>query len=315
MALHVNASSRASSKSAMSSKRRVREGAILLLGSSLLALTAFGVAAGCTATSVQVIDTRDGSAGSAPGSDLPVVSADQLGGACSGFGTSPGQTAAFSTDGCPAGVCVVDARNDLTLFCSADCDKVQCPPGWLCQAADHGVARACFRDPDAPAADPDAGTSSPVAFTDQKLLGYRANTSASSMLALSDFRDPAAANSDLVIVVIGSIWDAFGNKQLADLQTSTIPRVTWVGLLINGDKPDGPAAASDLASWHSQYPATNLLLDSKMEKLGSGFGVPEALPTVIALDVRTLKEVGRDVGYRAPDALKNAVDAWRAKAK
>lgn len=292
-----------------------RAGAFVV-GVSVLALSTLGVTAGCT-TTTRVVDNRDGSASSSGGNDnLPLVDADQLGGSCSGFGTSPGNTAAFATDKCPAGVCLVETRGTFELYCSADCDKVRCPTGWLCQDVDLGLKRACFKDPNA-AVDPeqDAGPPAKAAFTDEKLLGYRANSSSTAMLALADFQDKTAAKSDLVVVIIGGLWDRYGNDQLADLQTSTLPRVTWVGVVMNGTAPGSAATPSHLAMWHSKYPATNLLLDSKMEKLESGFGIPTALPTIVGLDARTLDEVGRDVGYHEESALKTLIDGWRAKLK
>ena len=84
-------------------------------------------------------------------SNLPPVSADKLGEPCSGFGTSPGDTATFQDTDCGAGICLVDLTgNDIVSYCSADCDKYSCPSGYVCKPNTLGETKhACFIDPNA----------------------------------------------------------------------------------------------------------------------------------------------------------------------
>ena len=308
----MNACEKSTSRRRMTTSRFTR--ALSAVASwAVLAASVVSLAEGCS-TTTQVVDERDGAAGPTA-SNLPPVSADQLGGSCTGFGTGIGETAAFATDMCPAGVCIVETRSTLELYCSADCDEVSCPTGWLCQPADHGVAHACFKDPNAPAP-ADSGPAQPPSYKDTKLTGYRANTSAVTTLALADFQSAAAAKGDLVVLVVGSLWDPYSPKQLQDLQTAAIPRVTWVGVLINGTSPNSAATPANLATWHGKYAATNLMLDSTFTVLGAGYGATlDAVPTLIALDARTLVELDRSQGYSMPSALASLVDGWRLKAK
>jgi hypothetical protein len=266
---------------------------------------------GCSSNNTVVVS---GAEGGAPIDDpsLPPVAADQLGARCAGYGTGVDQTAAFPSDQCPAGVCLVDGRS-FEFYCSADCDKVRCPDGWLCQATDNGVKHACFKDPSHVAATPDAGPSA-VNYLDAKLPAYRANSSTATTLALADFKDPLASSADLVVVLVGSLWDFFSQKQLATLKTVATPRVTWVAILADGSPPNTPPTAADLAKWHSNFPGTTMLLDPNVVTLGAGFGTFQAFPNLIALDARTLKEVDRNEGALVDEAALTAqIATWRSK--
>ena len=84
---------------------------------------------------------------------LPGVSADKLGQICTGFGTSPGDTATFKDDAdCKAGYCLVDLTgNEILSYCTADCDVYSCPSGYVCNPVTLGDTKhACFVDPNAP---------------------------------------------------------------------------------------------------------------------------------------------------------------------
>jgi hypothetical protein len=105
------------------------------------ALLGFVTLAGCTAT---VTSTSPN--GAAP-KDGPPIPANQIGTACSGYGTSIGDIAAFGTSDCPAGYCIVNAKDDLDLYCSADCDGHSCPTGYTCGAVTLGdIKWACLKD-------------------------------------------------------------------------------------------------------------------------------------------------------------------------
>ena len=86
------------------------------------------------------------------GAQLPPISADKLGNTCTGFGTSPGDTATFKDSAdCQGGYCLVDLTgNDIVSYCTADCDVYSCPSGYVCKAVTLGDAKhACFIDPNA----------------------------------------------------------------------------------------------------------------------------------------------------------------------
>lgn len=274
--------------------------AAILLGSIIVA---------CTTTTTT---TSNGSSSGSSGENLPEVGADQLGQSCSGVGTSIGDTAAFASESCPAGICVADARSGLSTFCSADCTKVRCPAGWACEDTTVGGKRVCF-----PTGEPvdDAGADAPMkTFVDEPLTGYRAGATAKSTFAISDFKDPTRSKVDIVVVVVGGLWDTFGTKFLSDLEKqATIPRVSWVVVVMDGTKPEGGATTSDLDKWHASYPKRDMLLDSRLAKLGSGIPNVTAIPTFVVLHAATLKVIERTVG--APTDISGQVDTWRAKAK
>lgn len=80
----------------------------------------------------------------------PAIPTDHVGGACSGVGTSPGDTASFKNSDCPAGICIADARTGFDSYCSADCEAGSCPSGYTCEAVRFGdVKHACLRAPGA----------------------------------------------------------------------------------------------------------------------------------------------------------------------
>lgn len=275
--------------------------AAALLGSIVVA---------CTTTTTT---TTNGSSSGSSGENLPEVGADQLGQSCSGVGTSIGDTAAFASESCPAGICVADARSGLSTFCSADCTKVKCPAGWACEDTTVGKKRVCF-----PTGEPvaeDAGSDATMkTFLDEPLTGYRANSSAKSTFAISDFRDPTRANVDIVVVMIGGAWDVYGNKFLSDLDAQpAIPRVSWVIVLADGAKAGGGATTSDLDKWHTAHPKRDMVLDSALAKLGSGIPNVIAFPTFVVLHAATLKQVDRTEG--APADIPAQVQTWRNKAK
>jgi hypothetical protein len=103
----------------------------------------------CTST------TNDASPAKGPSG--PPIGADQVGGACSNVGTSPGDVVAFEHEDCPAGLCVADARDGFTSYCTADCSKSACPEGYACEAETLGDGRKiCLKD-GSPAPGTDAG--------------------------------------------------------------------------------------------------------------------------------------------------------------
>lgn len=95
------------------------------------------------------------------GSSGPPIAADQVGSACSGVGTSPGDVAVFEQSDCPAGFCVADARTDFDTYCTAACDSRTCPDGYTCEASSFGdKKKVCLKDGSATGSggDTDAGT-------------------------------------------------------------------------------------------------------------------------------------------------------------
>jgi len=288
------------------------------LRSSLLFLL---LAFGCTTTTTKVENapsTGSPDGGGGGGNGGPPINATQLGGACSGFGTGLGETAGFQTEDCPAGVCLVDARTGLDLYCTADCTNATCPDGWECLAVDHGVEKACFKTAGTP--DPnDAAT--PSGF-DTPLTGYLAGSKTSTTFPISKFKDPSKIGSDLVVLIVAGQWSAFDNKLMGDLETATISRTTFVSVLVQGPTAGKAATKTDLGSWHTEYPKYATVLDGDLAQLGStigtlgnGPGQIEAFPTLIGLDAYTLAEVGRTEGYTSIDDLKPTIEAWRAKTK
>lgn len=268
----------------------------------------------CTTTNTVVHVTGDGGTAADP-STLPEVAADQLGAACSGFGTSIGDTALFTSDGCAAGVCLVDARSGLEEYCSADCNKVRCPTGYLCQATTLDPAkRACFKDPDAPATD--AGTDAgPVSFLDERMTCFKKSSTAQTTLSLRDFADPTGATRDLVIVLVNGAWSTYDVKQLDDLQTSTYSRVEILSVLQDGAMPGGGATLSDLTKWHTKYSHVDTCLDSKLTQLEPGLGMITAVPSWFVFNARTMKQIATEQGYMDTTTLPGQIETWRTMAK
>ena len=278
----------------------------------------FGLASifACSTTTTVIQSGGDGGSGVDP-STLPDVSADKLGAKCSGFGTSIGDTALFNSDMCGAGVCLVDARTGLDEYCSADCDKVRCPTGYLCQATSLDTSRhACFRDPNAPATT-DGGTTdaAPASFLDARLSGFAKGKTTQTDFALRDFADPTGATRDLVLVLVDAVWSQYDQMQMADLDTTTISRAEVLSVLSDGPMPNGGATLTDLKNWHTRYPQVDTCVDSQLGKLGSGLGTITAYPTWFVFSARTMKQIATEQGYMTPDALATQVETWRAMAK
>lgn len=259
--------------------------------------------------------------GASPGADpskLPEISADQIGGACAGYGTSIGDTAAFKTDRCPAGICLVDARSGLDEYCSADCDKVRCPTGFKCEAVTLGSAKhACFRDPNAPAPSDDNGADAgPTSFLDAKLTGYRKDTSSPTDITLNDYADPTGTERDLVIVVVNGSWAYPCNDMMKDLSTNTFLRVAWLSVLESGSGgPGSDATAADFLAWHTKYPHLDTALDPKLATLGVGLGTLEGVPKLFVFNAKTMKLIATDKGYAGVDALRDSIQTWRNSVK
>lgn len=281
-----------------------------------LAASAVLVAVACTTTHTEI---RQGPAAGDGGTGTgPAIDSATVGGACSGFGTGIGQTAAFETEDCPGSVCLVDAREGLDLYCSADCTNATCPTGWECQAVDNGAPeRVCFKTPGA--TEEDAG---PVATTgfDAPLTGYKAGASTSSTFAISSFKDPQQLGTDLIVLVVSGSWSIHDQRLMEDLQTETFTKTVIVSVLADGPNVGKGATTADLTTWHKEYPKYAAVLDSNLAVLkseigGIAAGEIEAFPTLIGLDAATLKEVDRGAGYSNMTDLKAMLDAWRAKTK
>lgn len=286
-----------------------------------LSFTCFALVVACTTRTVEMRSSSNGTPDGGPstaGSGPPIDAAD-LGGACSGFGTGIGETAGFTTEDCAAGVCLVDARGGLDLYCSADCSNASCPDGWECQAVDHGVEHACFR---VAAGDGDAGTvdaALPSAF-ETPLTGYRKGAKASTMFSIADLKDPSQISTDLIVLVVGARWSTFDNALLQDLETASLTKTTIVTVVVHGATAGKAATKSDLDAWHTEYPAHAMVLDAELAALKSKIGAIapgeiEAFPTLIGLDAGSLKEVGREAGYQNATDLKAMLEQWRAKTK
>jgi hypothetical protein len=294
----------------------VRRRRMLSPSRSSFAIAAMLLVLACTTSNTDVRPAPGGGAGSGP-----LIDPSQLGAACSGFGTGIGQTAAFKTDDCPAGICLVDAREDLSSYCSADCATATCPDGWECQPVDLGAAEhACFRV----GGDTDGDTTDAAVASgfDAPLTGYLAGANASTTFAISRFKDPSKSATELIVLVVSARWSTFDHALMEDLETATFTKTVIVSVLADGAKVGGGATKTDLAAWHAEYPAHAKVLDSELAvlssdigALGSGSGEIEAFPTLIGLDASTLEEVGRQVGYAASTELKATLDAWRAKTK
>ena len=129
-----------------------------------LSIAAVVTLGACTST---IIDSPAAAFGSGP-----PIAADQVGGFCTGVGTSPGDTALFAKTDCPAGLCVADARTGFDTYCTADCEAHACPSGFLCKAITLGDKKhACLKDPNAPARD--AGTATmPTPSVDSSDAGH-----------------------------------------------------------------------------------------------------------------------------------------------
>jgi len=284
----------------------------LLLGLGLAGLVA------CSTTTKVISSSGDGGPGDT--SSLPEIPADQLGAACSGFGTSPGDSALFDSDMCPAGACLADARTGFDLYCSADCDNARCPKGYLCQDVSlGGPKRACFRDPNPPPDTTDAGTDSGDAgvksFLDVRLPAYKSGSATKTDLALRDYQDPTAAKRDLVIVLVDSAWSTYDQKQLQDLDAATYSRVEIVSVLMDGPMTGKGATASDFAQWHAKYTHVDMALDSLLAALGPGLGQITAVPSWFVFDAKTMKQIATDMGYMMPSMLGSTIESWRALAK
>lgn len=287
---------------------------------ALSLVSALGLAGlfACTATNTQFV-TASGDGG-APGdqSTLAEIGADKLGGKCSGYGTSIGDTALFPTDACPGGACLVDARTGLELYCSASCDNARCPTGWLCQDVSvGGPKRACFRDPNAP---PDAGAPDAkpavVDFRDARLPAYKGSSQTQTTVALRDFADPSGATRDLVIVLVDGAWSIYDNKQMADLDAAAaLYRAELVSVLSEGTMAGTGATPADFTKWRAKYTHVDMSLDPELAQLGSGLGAITALPTWFVFSARTMKQIATEQGYLTPDVLASTVETWRTLAK
>jgi hypothetical protein len=100
----------------------------------------------------------------------PPIAAGLVGGACSGVGTSPGDSAVFAQTDCPAGLCLADARTGFDTYCTADCASQTCPSGFACVAVTLGDKKnVCMKDGTAVAAG-DGGTDA-ASSTDSAAAG------------------------------------------------------------------------------------------------------------------------------------------------
>jgi len=274
-----------------------------------------GTLLACSTTTTVVHSGGDGGSAVDP-STLPEVPAEQLGAECSGYGTSIGDTALFTSDKCAAGSCLVDARSGLEEYCSADCDKVRCPTGYLCQATTLNPSKhACFKDPNAPVVTDGGTDSGPLSFLDERLTCLAKGKTTQSTYSLRDFADPARLTRDLVIVLVDGSWSTYDVAQMADLNTGSYSRVEILSVLEDGAVPNGGATLSDLTKWHTKYPQVDTCLDSKLAQLGSGLGTITAVPSWFVFDARTMKQIATEQGYLNASALPAQIEAWRAMAK
>ena len=288
----------------------------LLVGLGVVALGASSSIA-CSTTNVVAVRGDGGTSGGNP--SLPEIPADQLGAACSGFGTSIGDTALFPDPDCAGGSCLVDARTGLESYCSADCDKVNCPTGYLCQPTSlNPDTHACFIDPNAPADDggPGADGSPTVGYLDVRLPAYKSGQSTLTDLALDDYADPTGATRDLVIVLVQGRWSPFDLRQISDLnKAAPIARAELVSVLIQGEAPNADATSADLTAWHTAYPNVDTCLDPELAQLGVGLGAVTAFPSWFVFSARTMKLVASEQGYMEAPMLATTVESWRAMAK
>jgi hypothetical protein len=291
--------------------------------SSFAVAAATALVVACTTKTIEtrtVNATPDG--GGATTGNGPPIDASLLGGACSGYGTGIGQTAAFQTEDCAGGVCLVDAREGLSLYCSADCTNATCPEGWECRDVDNGaVTRACFRVEGASNGGDSGTTDAAVASAfEAPLTGYQAGASATTTFSIASFEDPSQTSTDLIVLIVCGRWSVYDQKLMEDLETATLTKTLIVSVLADGTKVGDGATKSDLTAWHTQFPKHAKVLDSQLAVLGPKIGklAPgeiEAFPTLIGLDASTLNEVGRSTGYEAPESLKTRLEGWRAKTK
>lgn len=275
---------------------------------SLLVTSMFAV--GCT-TGTSYYGAGPTSDGGTTPSTGPLIDAEKLGGRCSGYGTSIGDTAAFPTDDCPAGMCVADARSGLDLFCSADCSNARCPEGWVCETTSVSSKKVCLKGPDyeppKSTKDQDAAVAD---YRDQKLVGYRAEFSTSMRLSLRDFADEDRADVDLVVLMLGGLWEPHSARVLDEKLYSDWKRVRLVSVLIEGTQPAVGATSSNIIAWRNKHPGHNMLLDPSFTTLAPLFdGDIDALPIFIGLDAKTLEPVGQSKGV----IDETDVEAWRDK--
>jgi hypothetical protein len=264
----------------------------------------------CTTTTSQVSPGGDNPAPDP--STLPEIPADQIGKACSGYGTGIGEAALFTDDKCASGACLVDARTGLDEYCSADCEQYRCPAGWKCDVVNHGATgHACFKDPDA--VKPPPPPVAPTSFLDAKLTAYHANQSAKTTIALRDYQDLTRTNRDLVVAIMHGPWSGPSVQMMKELDPKSISRVAFVVVLVDGNGPDVKSTTSDLATFHSSYGVFDVVLDPMLTTL-TPLGPLEAVPSYVALDAKSMKEVGRDMGWDK-NAFADLVETWRTKAK
>lgn len=255
-------------------------GVALLLGSSA-----------CSSRSYYGPVSGDGGAPPST-SNLPEISADKLGGKCSG-GTSIGDTVAITSDRCEGGLCLIDARSGLEIYCSADCSNARCPEGYLCESTTVSPKKVCFKDPNGtepPKTGADAGVTAD--YRDTKLTGYREEFTTSMKLSLRDFGDATRKDVDLVVLMMSSAWDVNSNNLLAKGATS-FDRVRFVSVLVEGASVGKPANNSDVIAWRNKHPGFNMLLDPGLTTLRPTVANDlTAFPTFVALDAKTLARVG-----------------------
>jgi hypothetical protein len=288
------------------------------------AAAAFIAVVACTTKHTEIRSSGSGSPDGGGGGGAgtgPEIDASKLGGACSGFGTGIGQTAAFESEDCAAGICLVDAREGLSLYCSADCASASCPSGWECKAVDLGAAEhACFKVPGGQEEDGGTTDAAVASGLDAPLTGYEAGAKSTSTFSIASFKDPSQVATDLIVLVVSGSWSIYDQKLMEDLESASFTKTVIVSVLVEGGTVGKGATASDLATWHSEYPKHAKVLDASLAKLGGTIGALapgeiEAFPTLIALDASSLKEVGRQAGYEAPAALEATIEGWRAKTK
>lgn len=238
--------------------------------------------------------TADG--GAPPSSsNLPEIDGAQLGGKCSG-GTSAGDTVAIASDRCKAGLCLIDARKDLEIYCSADCSNARCPEGYLCQSTTVSPKKVCFKDPDYTGPKTTTSTEAGVTadYRDTKLTGYRAAFTTSMKLSLRDFGDATAKDVDLVVLMFSGAWDAPSNEFLAT-GTTTFERARFVSVLVEGSSAGDPADNSAVIAWRNKHPGFNILLDPSAATLRPTLAKDiAAFPTFVVLDAKTLTRRGTE---------------------
>jgi len=253
----------------------------------------------------------DGGAPPANTSDLPLVEESDLGGKCSGFGTSIGDTAAMPSDSCPAGLCLADAREGLELYCTADCTKARCPEGWLCEETTVVSKRVCFRDPDAPqGGDEDASATS---WLDKELPSYRVGSTSKGTASLRDYVDATKKKHDLVVLIISGAWSVINQAVLDDAETfRSSPRVAWISVLVEGWTYGDPATETELTKWHKELPEVDKMFDPGLVVLKPAVkkGL-QGFPTFVGLDAASLDYLGEQMGV---EKIEQTIETWREKA-